>query len=697
MLSLLILMSVLAYGGDKLVEIHELICYNDSGPGRVELTVKEARVSIAGLISFNTRAYHILNESSGNLEPMFPGPTIIMKGGHECELLLKNELPARDGENCTMENNTDGSIKQGYYCSDTTNIHTHGLWVSPWEDYIGSHANPGGSWTYKYNLKMEYMPGTFWYHAHHHGSVFLSIYGGQAGALIVEPAISYEQYFSGNSSLISLYNHAQVLVLFQAFFGGNDNENGYAKTSDTYWMADYVGVANHFPNKTIDPNVKFEVENLKDFYTVNGQYQPVVNLFENHTILLRIVHASGVRVLNLIVDADESTNSKCEMKLIARDGIFQYTPYRTIKSIVLYQGTRSDVAFKCPRGTYNVRTEPRREMCKTAGSANLYIQETVFSLNVMRNASFKETDFPTTEAYFPWYLTNGCHNNSLTRNYGYYKVETFTFTPFKNKGWDLQAGIMTKMFPGFWFERKREKYFNEPYNSKWNPWVERYCLNEQYQINFWFGNESDRFDPQSCEEGMEEAVENALLNNKTVLQNSGSTKNGSHPYHQHINPFQIYYFRQGDANTGADVARHCEWRDTIPGSINYYLIFTPRYYTGDVIVHCHLIQHEDHGMMGFYDVTDDAQYCKGSLPTSGLTENDPKTCTDPKTWLWLLVGFASGALVIYAAIRSFSANKRETHTFGKTKSYEESTFVGGKSRGAALELMNNETSDLTQH
>jgi len=691
-------MFVSAYGGDQLVEMHELICYSDSGPGRVELTVKEARVSIAGLISFNTRAYHILNETSGNLEPMFPGPTIKMKGGHECEVLLKNELPARGGENCTMQTNSDGSMKQGYYCSDTTNLHTHGLWVSPWEDYIGSHANPGGNWTYTYKLSCDYMPGTFWYHAHHHGSVFLSIYGGQAGALIVEPAISYDQYFSGDSSLTSLYKQARVLVLTHAFFGGNDNDNGYATMNDTFWMADYVGAANHYPTVTIDPEVTFEVENLKDFYTVNGQYQPVVNLFENYTMLLRIVHASGVRVLNLIVDADKSTNSTCKMKLIARDGIFQYTPYQTIESIVLFQGTRSDVAFKCPRGTYNVRTEPRREMCKTSGSANLYIQETVFTLNVMPNASFTESDFPTAEAYFPWYLSDRCDNTSFTRDSGYYNVSTFTFLPFQNAGWDLQAGIMHKTFPGFSFEEDRETYFNKPYGSKENPWVQRYCLNEQYLINFWSANESNPFSPQGCQEDMEEAVEYALFHNKTVLQNSG--ENGTHPYHQHINPFQIVYFRQGDENAGTDVARHCEWRDTIPGSSNFFLIFTPRVYTGDVVVHCHLIQHEDHGMMGFYHVTDDTQYCKGSLPTYDLdnsTETDPKTCTDPKTWLWLLIGFASGALVIYTAIRYFSANKRQTSNFEDTKSFEESTVARRKSGVVTLELMNNGTSDPSQH
>jgi len=110
-------------------------------------------------------------------------------------------------------------------------------------------------------------------------------------------------------------------------------------------MADYVGVAENYSSVTVDPKLSFADENLNDFYVVNNQYKPVVTMYADNPMLLRIVHASGARVLNLILDADKNTNKTCEMKLIARDGIFQYTPYPTIDSIYLLQGTRADVAF----------------------------------------------------------------------------------------------------------------------------------------------------------------------------------------------------------------------------------------------------------------------------------------------------------------------------------------------------------------
>jgi len=233
--------------------------------------------------------------------------------------------------------------------------------------------------------------------------------------------------------------------------------------------------------------------------------------------------------------------------------------------------------------------------------------------------------------------------------------------------------------------------------------VQRYCINQQYQVFFW--EETDSFVPESCPENMEEAVEYAIRHNKTLLRNSG--QNGTHPYHQHINPFQISSFRQGKWNSGADVARECEWRDTIPGSENIIIVFTPRVYTGDVVVHCHLIQHEDHGMMGLYHITDDPQYCKGILPTAppddvptilptvptndvptgNLSETYHKTCTDPKPWLWVLVGFAvaAGAFVIYAVIRYLCTNRKHTLFMGETANFE----LGDKPRVQTLELIKN--------
>jgi len=706
---LVILFAVWAYGGEYLKPLDELHCYGNKliggrlgYEGQVELTVKEARVSIGGLITFNTRAYHIRNEDD-ELIPKVPGPTIIVKQGHTCVVKLINELPNVGNEGC-INNTVNGTLQQGYQCSDTTNIHTHGLWISPWQDYIGSYAQPGQSFTFNYSIAIEHMPGTFWYHAHHHGSTMLNIAGGQAGALIVEPNSGYSEYFMNDRVLTELYEDAKLLLMFHAFFGGNDDVRGYSKITEKFWMADYVGVATNYANVTVEPHVTFEDPYINDTYTVNNQYQPVVNFSENHVQLLRFVHASGVRILNLIVDPDKDSNKTCELKLIARDGIFQYKPYKDISSIFLIQGTRADVAFKCPAGTYNVRTEPNAAFCNITGASNMYIQETVFTLQVYVDADKSdkpESQFPTTEVQFPWYLKNACSTINFSQPYGYYEQRTLKF---KNDGYgfDFVGKIGSKPFHGFGFEGIRNEIKNLPY--KLNPWTERYCLNQQYDINF-YGNPEEIFKEYSCGANVtREAIDQAISLNQTCLQNSG--KKGMHPYHQHVNPFQVLWYDQGNDVAPDVVARHCEWRDTIPASEDIHIQFTPRVFTGDVIVHCHLIQHEDHGMMGFYDITNDAAYCKGKLPTlptpspTLLTESSTVPTGVPtsdgpdfKDTLWIINGVLTGLVIILLLCTLvmccyFRAHIKGRHSFSNDSSEDSIPIVKSSSdKNIDLELV----------
>eukprot|EP01084_Bolivina_argentea_P155225 270512_1 len=71
-----------------------------------------------------------------------------------------------------------------------------------------------------------------------------------------------------------------------------------------------------------------------------------------------------------------------------------------------------------------------------------------------------------------------------------------------------------------------------------------------------------------------------------------------HPFHQHIWPFQL----QRQVSNGW-IAQKGDWRDTVGAAGS----FTARsnfldYYTGKLIMHCHFMPHEDHGMMARYNL-----------------------------------------------------------------------------------------------
>ena len=105
----------------------------------------------------------------------FMGPTIRLRPGDVLRLRLENRLPA-----CTE--------MAAHGCINDTNIHTHGLWVSPAgnSDNVLIAVPPGGRFDYEYLIPKDHPAGTFWYHPHRHGSSLYQLGSGMAGALIVD-------------------------------------------------------------------------------------------------------------------------------------------------------------------------------------------------------------------------------------------------------------------------------------------------------------------------------------------------------------------------------------------------------------------------------------------------------------------------------------------------------------------------------
>lgn len=111
----------------------------------------------------------------------YVAPTIEVFPGDTVRIALHNKLPA--DPSCTEEN-ANPNIP---HCFNGTNLHTHGLWVSPTgnSDNVLLSINPGISFQYEYNIPPDHPAGTYWYHSHRHGSTALQVSSGMAGALIV--------------------------------------------------------------------------------------------------------------------------------------------------------------------------------------------------------------------------------------------------------------------------------------------------------------------------------------------------------------------------------------------------------------------------------------------------------------------------------------------------------------------------------
>ena len=79
---------------------------------------------------------------------------------------------------------------------NTTNLHVHGLHVSPEgvADNVFRQIRPGESATYEYELPANHPSGTFWYHPHHHHSTTLQLASGMSGAIVVQDLASTDTF-----------------------------------------------------------------------------------------------------------------------------------------------------------------------------------------------------------------------------------------------------------------------------------------------------------------------------------------------------------------------------------------------------------------------------------------------------------------------------------------------------------------------
>lgn len=108
------------------------------------------------------------------------GPTLRIKQGEKLRVLVNNQLAA-DPDATPANPNQPHQL-------NTTNLHTHGLHVSPQgnSDNIFVEIHPGSNFQYEYNVPQSQPPGTLWYHPHKHGSSYVQMISGMAGALIIE-------------------------------------------------------------------------------------------------------------------------------------------------------------------------------------------------------------------------------------------------------------------------------------------------------------------------------------------------------------------------------------------------------------------------------------------------------------------------------------------------------------------------------
>lgn len=134
-------------------------------------------------------------------------PVIHVLPGGVITVHYVNHLPTKSNEECATGP-----------CEDMTNLHFHGLHVSPnrpQDDVLTMMATPGESLDYKVVIPPYAPPGLYWYHTHPHGESNQQDLDGMSGAIVVD---GIENYYTE-----LLHMRERVLILRDLDIEHSDN------------------------------------------------------------------------------------------------------------------------------------------------------------------------------------------------------------------------------------------------------------------------------------------------------------------------------------------------------------------------------------------------------------------------------------------------------------------------------------------
>ena len=539
----------------------------------------------------------------------FISPMLEIKPGDTIRLSLNNKLPP--DPRCIKPEGGSNSPQ----CFNGTNLHTHGLWVNPAGngDNVLLSVNPGVSFTYEYNIPSDHPAGTFWYHTHRHGSTALQVSSGMAGALIIRGDRPPTPVSTGDIDTLLKPTRTQpfkerVLVLQQIQYACRNpkGEIKYVSDSDKTYRCDEGDVGGIEGYDQFGPGTW---PSSGRYTSINGQVLPTFSGVSAGQIeRWRVIHGGVRDTINLqfrklksgplprIVrpaDRDKLVQDNCTgapvpQHLIAADGLTMTAAMKTTQTI--YQPAyRWDTLMVFPEpGEYCVidaAAPTAASVGQNAPSRQL--------LGVVQVTAGRPVP-PDVTAYLAAELAAAAAVNlpADVRD----KVAA-----------ELRNGLKLSSFMPHPDIKDREVTGTQ--QVTFNIYVPRdpkYPADAtQFQVN------GRSFDPSRIDRVLKlGGVDEWTLTSDFV----------SHPFHIHVNPFQVVKIldpkgKDVSVPGAVDDADGVDpqypglkgvWKDTLwvksllPGKPGKYtVIVRTRYqrYIGDYVLHCHILDHEDQGMM----------------------------------------------------------------------------------------------------
>lgn len=550
------------------------------------------------------RAYR----GTGTKDGDFVAPTIRVAPGQQLAIDLENRL-----EPCTQ------AQRDSHACFNETNLHTHGLWVSPSgnSDNVLVSIGSGETFGYRYDISEDHPAGTFWYHPHRHGAGFVQVGSGMAGALIVTGERVPTSSKPGDIDILLKDStgrpFADRALLFQQIqYGCLDGKGAIEGALDE--RGSHVRPFTCSPGKVggiESPDNDWDWVNSGRFTGINGKVLPRLEparagAFERW----RLIHAGTrepvhLRLLRLDPSAPDlatvgaadqpawmrryCTGQPLTMWQIALDGLTR-SSVRASDETPLFAGDRVDVLVRFPDpGRYCVVQDTAR----AGGAENP-------GKNPSRMLATIEAQGPAPEVADGGSLLAATLVEAAQRafaNGGDPKVRDRVVA-------DLGSGLKLSAFA--WhktIEAKEVSGYREAIlNIIETPTSAKFHINGRPYAH-------DRIDQVLPLGKAEEWHAISLL--------------GRHPLHIHVNPFQIVSISDPKGRDVTDPAGEAfdpdyaalkgEWKDTIMLKQDHRIVFRTRYerFNGDFVTHCHIMFHGDAGMMQNLRIADEGESHEG--------------------------------------------------------------------------------------
>lgn len=395
-----------------------------------------------------------------------PGPTLRVRPGDRLQIRLENRL------------------------DESTNLHTHGLHVSPEGDgdNVFVAVGPGEDRTYVYDIPTDHRSGLFWYHPHAHGTVARQVAGGLAGAIVVLDDVDKVPELVDSNE--------RIWILADPPIGTSRG------ILDTNAMDQMVGREG-------------------DVVLVNGALAPEVPARVGELERWRIVNASASRYYRLAVDDHE-------LNVIATDGGRLPAP-ATATEVLLAPGERTELLVAASAG------------------GRFAVRSLAYDRGGMGGMSMGGTSDTADEMTIATMVVTGAGEPAPLP-----EALPVTDDPLP----DATASRVIELGMGHMMGRG---------DMVWTI-------------------DGRPFDPERTDVDVApDVVEEWEIRNPTGMD---------HPFHLHVWPFRL-----------VDAADASGWKDTVNvpagGSVRLVVPFTG--ITGRTVYHCHILDHEDLGMMGVID------------------------------------------------------------------------------------------------